>query len=67
MARQRGDVIAALAQWRKAQSHHVQPMQEILPKKALSNSLFEVLMRGGDSRRPGVTAPGYNLHLPRTL
>ncbi len=43
---QLGDVIAALAQRRQAQPHHVQPMQKVGAEAALRHQRFQVLVGG---------------------
>src|SRR3546814_18303065 len=48
VAHQIGDILAALAQWRQAQRHDIQAIEQILAKQALMNCLAQVAIGGGD-------------------
>ena len=52
------DVLASLAQRRKLQRHHGQPMIEILPEAVRPDRLVQVLARGGDQPDVDRLAPG---------
>ena len=45
MARERGHVLAALAQGRQAQADHVQAVEQVLAEAAELHALLEVLVR----------------------
>ena len=48
MLRQQADVIAACAQGRKVDRHHVQPIHQITPERTLFDGRIDVAVRRGD-------------------
>ena len=50
VARERRDVLAALAQRRQPQAHDVEAVHQVLAEQALPHALLEILVGRGDDR-----------------
>ena len=60
LAGQRQNVLAALAQRRHEDFHHVQPVEQVLAKSARFDFLFEVAVGGGEDAGVGVKFLGWS-------
>ncbi len=58
MFRERGDILAALAEGRDSDSYHIEPVIEILPEFALRRQTVDIPIRGRNDARLDGNVPG---------